>query len=793
MKPLLNHIILLIAVLILNPGLSFSQNPGQTVRGTLSDRITGASLPGAVLVIDAVSPSIGTATDANGQFKLEQVPYGRYSIKVSLMGYSPWELKDIVVSAGKEVVLELFLEESVAELKEATVTGSRKSETLNSMATLSARSFTMEEVERFAGGRADPSRLAANFAGVSAPNDARNDIVVRGNSPQGLLWRIEGLNVPNPNHFNTLGTTGGPVSALNTNTLRNSDFFTSAFPAEYGNAIAGVFDLGFRTGNTEKREHTVQLGALTGLEAMTEGPIKKGSGASYMAAYRYSFTGLAQQIGIPIGTAATPYYQDISFKINSAEGRAGRFTFFGIGGLSKIDFLHDEIDEEDIFAEPDRDNYVNSKIGATGLKHFIRLNDKMFLNSMIGASYTGNTFDSDLINQSGSGRRITELSSEQAQYIANSTLNYAIGSNMVLKAGLQNEIWAVNLDYRDREFTNDWLQIWKTNQQTNLSSAFMQFRYTADQHWTFNMGVRSQLLSLNTTTSLEPRVGIRYALNEKHSFAAGYGFHRQMQPLSVYFYLYPNPDGSYDETNLDLGFTGSHQWVISYDWTPAKEWRVKSELYYQKIIDVPVERDSSSFSMLNEGADFNPTERGLLVNEGQGINLGIELTVERFFSKGYYLLATGSVYDSEYQGSDGVWRNTAFNGRFVYNLLAGKEWAIGAQKLDRFNLDVKLTHSGGRYYTPVDLVASQQAGSEVLQGDAFAFTNQYPDFMRLDIKLGYTRNSRKGGLSHSVFFDIQNVTNRENVFAQRYNRITNTVNTAYQIGFFPNFIYRIQF
>jgi len=237
--------------------------------------------------------------------------------------------------------------------------------------------------------------------------------------------------------------------------------------------------------------------------------------------------------------------------------------------LSKINFLHDKIDEEDIFSEPDRDNYVNSTIGATGLKHFIRLNDKMFLTSMIGASYTGNTFDSDSIDESGSARRITELVSEQAQYIVNSTFNYAIGSNMVLKAGLQNEIWAINLDYRDREFTNDWLQIWKTNRQTNLSSAFMQFRYTAGQHWTFNMSVRSQLLSLNTTASLEPRAGVRYTINEKHAIAAGYGFHRQMQPLSVYFYLYPNPDGSYDETNLDLGFTGSHQWVVSYDWTPA--------------------------------------------------------------------------------------------------------------------------------------------------------------------------------------------------------------------------------
>lgn len=789
----MNRLLPLVFILILNAVSLFGQKTGQTVRGTLSDRITGFPLPGAALLIDGVSPAIGTASDVNGQFKLEQVPYGRYTIKVTLMGYAPLEVKDVIVSAGKEVVLELFMEESASELKEVTVSGTRKSETLNSMATLSARSFTMEEVERYAGGRADPSRLAANFAGVSAQNDARNDIVVRGNSPQGLLWRIEGLNVPNPNHFNTLGTTGGPVSALNTNTLRNSDFFTSAFPAEYGNAVAGVFDLGFRTGNTEKREHTVQLGALTGLEAMTEGPIKKGSGASYMAAYRYSFTGLAQQIGVPIGTAATPYYQDISFKINSAEGKAGRFTFFGIGGLSKIDFLHNEIDEEDIFAEPDRDSYVNSTIGAMGLKHFIRLSNKMFLNNMIGASYTANTFDSEAVEESGTKRKITDLSSEQGQYIVNSTLNYAVNSKMFIKAGLQNEVWTINLDYRDREFSADWLQLWQANRQTTLASAFAQLRYTAGPHWTINAGLRSQRLALNNSASVEPRAGIRYAVNEKHALSAGYGFHRQTQPLSVYFYRNRNPDGSYDETNRDLTFTGSHQWAVSYDWTPVKEWRIKSELYYQRIIDVPVEIERSSFSLLNEGADFAPTERGQLVNNGEGVNMGIELTVERFFSKGFYLLFTGSVYDSEYKGSDGEWRNTAFNGRFVYNVLAGREWAMGSRKLDRINLDIKLTHAGGRYFTPVDLAASQQAGDQILLGDAFAFTELYPDFIRFDVKVGYTRNSRKSKLSQSIFFDVQNVTNRQNVFARRFNRITNTINTAYQIGLFPNFIYRIQF
>ncbi|NBX81347.1 MAG: hypothetical protein EBQ94_13420, partial [Flavobacteriales bacterium] len=175
---------------------------------------------------------------------------------------------------GKQLDLEILMEESVTNMKEVNISA-KKNGMNNELTSVSGRSFSMEEVNRYAGGRSDPARLAANFAGVSSPDDSRNDLIIRGNSPVGVLWRVEGLSIPNPNHFSTIGTTGGSVSAINTNLLRNSDFMTSAFPAEYGNANAGVFDLGFRNGNSDKREHTFQFGAITGIEFTTEGPIKK--------------------------------------------------------------------------------------------------------------------------------------------------------------------------------------------------------------------------------------------------------------------------------------------------------------------------------------------------------------------------------------------------------------------------------------------------------------------------------------------------------------------------------------
>ena len=197
--------------------------------------------------------------------------------------------------------------------------------------------------------------------------------------------------------------------------------------------------------------------------------------------------------------------------------------------------------------------------------------------------------------------------------------------------------------------------------------------------------------------------------------------------------------------------------------------------------------------MLNAGASFNPNEQGYLKNNGTGTNYGAEFTLEKFFSKGYYGLITGTLYESKYKGSDKVERNTAFNGKFVYNVLIGKEFKVGKEKRNAFSIDVKMTQAGGRYYTPVDLIASQAAGQEVLSGDLLAYSARNSSFFRLDVKMGFTMNSKKSKMSQSLFFDIQNITNNKNVFAERYNPVTNKINTAYQIGFFPNFIYKIQF
>ncbi len=781
-------------ILILLHSFSKGQSNSQTIRGVVVDKQAQFNLSGAYILVLNSNPPKGDSSDGNGKFNIKDILPGRYDIQVTANGYKDIVLSSIVVTSGKEVVLEIGLEESIKSVGTVEIKGKRKNETNNELATVSGRSFSMEEVNRYAGGRSDPSRLAANFAGVSSPDDSRNDIVIRGNSPTGVLWRIEGLNVPNPNHFSTVGTTGGAVSAINTNVLKNSDFFTSAFPSEYGNANAGVFDLNFRNGNSEKREHTLQLGALTGLEAMTEGPINKEKGSSYLFAYRYSFTGLAQAIGMNIGTTATPFYQDFSFKVNSGYSKYGRFTLFGLAAVSKIDFKHDKTDSTDLFADPGSDSYFTSDIGVVGLKHFIKVGNKSYFNTVIGTVYAASNFELDTLSaQKTNPVRVSENKTTRTHYNINTSYNTKVNSRLFLKFGAIAEIMQLNLFYRNREFTPTWNNIWDFNDVTQLYQVYAHGKYSVSNRLTLNLGIHGQQLALNNSQSIEPRVGIKYQVNQKNTFSIGYGLHSQMQPTDVYFYRMTNSDGSYNRSNQNLDFTKSHHFVLGYDILPLKDWRIKSEVYFQQLFNVPVTQYSSSFSMLNAGAGFQPNDQGNLTNSGTGTNYGVELTIEKFYSNGYYGMFTGTVYESKYIGSDKIERNTAFNGKYVYNILFGKEFKFGKGKKNTFSVDAKMTQAGGRYYTPVDLAASQLVNQQVLKGDEFAFTERISDFFRLDIKAGVTVNSKKKKISQSLFFDVQNVTNNKNVFAVRYNPVSNSINTAYQIGLFPNFVYKVQF
>ncbi len=769
----------------------------QTLRGVVLDKQSESPLIGAAIQIQNSNPLLGTVADENGNFTIEKVPIGRYTLVISSVGYNPATLPNIVVNAGKETILTINLEESVTKLTAVEISSKvEKTVTNNELATISARQFNVEEVQRFSGGRGDVSRLAANFAGVAIGNDSRNDIVIRGNSPTGVLWRLEGVPIPNPNHFSTLGTTGGPVSALNPNMIRNSDFMTSAFPAEYGNATAGVFDIGLRKGNRDKYETTLQLGAFTGLEAMIEGPLSKsektGNKGAFVVAYRHSFVELAQKAGINVGTSALPRYKDLTFNVDLGQSKWGKFSIFAIGGLSDIDFIGNKLDSADVYADRRQDAFAVSQFGVLGVRNQLILNPNTYVRTVVSVSYSGNQYDEYKDKGTELKRQQFSTNDQQTSYRVSSFINKKYNAQWTTRTGFLYQNLGLNTTTRDREFAPDWVILRQFNGSMQLLEAYNQTQYKPSDRITMNGGLHIQYLDINKTVAIEPRLALNYHLSTSQSLNVGYGLHSQMQPLPVFFFQEKQADGSYTNTNRNLDFTKSHHFVVGYDYKPSGNWHIKTEAYYQLLTDVPIERVASSFSMLNTGADFAFPERGNLVNAGKGSNMGIELTVEKFFSQGWYLLATASLFDSKYKGSDGIERSTAFNGKYVANFLAGREFKFGKARKNAFTLDTKVTTAGGRPFTPFDLVASKATGREIFD-EKQAYNSTYSDYFRWDVKFGITMNSAKRKFTQTFFLDFQNVTNKKNVFSKKFSDERNEVYEVYQIGFFPDLLWRVQF
>lgn len=696
------------------------------------------------------------------------------------------------------MVMDINLEEKIVSMDEVEITASSNDRSLNDMATVSARTFSIENTDRYAGSRGDPARMAANFAGVMGANDSRNDIVVRGNSPLGVLYRIQGLDMPNPSHFAIFGSAGGPVSILNNKTLSNSDFMTSAFPAEYGNAISGVFDLKLRNGNDERHEFMAQIGVL-GLEAMAEGPFSKKSRASYMVAYRYSTFQIVNRLGIKFGSAAVPNYQDLTFKVNVPTKAGGNFEVFGLGGKSDIEILNCERSPEDIYDDDlGRNVYFGSRVGMVGANYLHLLSDKTFLRVGItgSASSTYSNQDSLVFPLADCGMEkpglFQRLTYTQYRIGTHAVLNHKFNARHSLRSGIKfDRIGMVAFDSVWNRSLNGYQRRADINNGAFLLQAYSQWKYKINENLTLNAGLHGQFFFLTSSWAAEPRIGLRYNVNRKHSLTMGYGLHSQIQQFQFYYQNVLQPDGSYTQPNKDLDFTRSQHAVLGWDYRISRYFRTKVEVYYQNLWGIPVDPFASSFSLVNGGIGFDMLNaQSDMVNEGTGYNYGIEFTLEKFYNKGYFFLVTASGYDSRYKGSDDIVRSTTFNGNYIVNVLGGKEFKFGKKKNLIWAIAPRFSTAGGQRYTPIDIVASE-AANDAVYIDSLANTVQLKAYYRLDLRTSLRINRPR--VSHEIAIDLLNMLDIRNELTVLYNPDLNEQVTVPQLPFTPIIYYKIEF
>lgn len=764
-----------------------TQNFTQTLKGTVLDKAVKTPLIGATVVLLGTDPVVGAMTDADGRFRLPAVPVGKHTLRITYLGYKEIVVPNVTVNSGKETELTLELEEDLLVAQEVVIRARvEKQKPLNELSTVSTRTFSVEETQRFAAAVNDPARMASAYAGVAVGDDGNNVIVIRGNAPNGLLWRMEGVDIPNPNHFSAVGTSGGGISILSAQLLSNSDFLTGAFAAEYGNALSGVFDLKLRKGNSEKREYTLQAGVL-GFDAAAEGPFKLGGQTgSYLVNYRYSTLSIIGKLGVNIGDAVTNF-QDLSFNIWMPAGKLGQFTLFGMGGLSNQDFQGKP--DSLLWQENGDEQYgwnFKANTGVAGLTHSLVLNDNTYLKTVVAFSGTQNGNQTDEYQKDYSLRRLFDGNYRQTKTTISSTVTHKFNARHLLRAGAYVNL--LNYRFGQKEWDDDAErlveQLNNTGSATSLD-AFAQWQYRATERLTLNAGAHGIYFFLNNTYSIEPRAAVKYAFSEGQSLSLGYGLHGQMQPLGVYFIK----NEVNELPNRELGFTKAHHLVLSYDQSLPGNWHVKPELYYQSLFNVPISRDEQdAFSMLNVPDGFVGE---MLTNRGKGRNYGVELTLEKFLSNGFYFLLSGSLFQSEYQGSDGVWRGTRFNTNYVSSLVSGKEWNWNRRHKNRtFGVNLKLTWMGGHRDTPIDL-ASSIAQDKTVYFEDRAFEEQMPYYLRLDTGVRLKRNYKH--LTTTLALDIQNTTNRENIFGRYYDKKSKTIKYWYQAPLIPILSYRVEF
>jgi hypothetical protein len=776
----------LLLVFTLFPLLLSAQSiPLQTIRGNVVDKSVKIPLPGANIELISKS-SVSVVADATGNFLIERVPVGRQTLRISYVGYKPFVLQNILIESGKQLVLSIEMEEEVSTGKEVVVQSKpNRQKPLNEMAVVSTRMMSMHETRRYAAGLNDPSRIATAFAGVVSQGDA-NNLIIRGNAPNGLLWRMEGIDIPNPNHFAKVGTSGGGISILSAQLLANSDFMISAFPAEYGNALSGVFDIKLRKGNNSRREHTFSVSTI-GIDAATEGYFKKGYGGSYLVNYRYGFLTLMQQLGLKIGDASTRF-RDLSFHIHLPTKKLGSFSIFGFGGNSE---QKTEAFADSIMWTNNPSNRTGrldaAKTGMIGISHSISLGKKTFLKTMYSVNgYTYREENNRLDKYNGPLIFTRSNAFTESNGIWSLVLTHKFNSRHLLKVGAYTS--AKNFDLTQRESVSNVLRDKvKSSGDTRLTNYFAQWKWSPSNRLSFLAGMHAQQFALNKTSVVEPRLGIKWITGNNQFLSAGVGFHSQIQPLGNYFARIKIGADSV-QPNRGLEFSRAAHYVLGYSIAPAPNWNVKAEVYYQWLFSIPVSAlVKNSFSLLNQDDDY---AIAALNNQGSGKNYGLEITLERYLSDQFYLLSSVSLYESAYLPSDKIWRSTRFNSNSTFTFLMGKEWNLKGKRTSTFSVDCKLIYAGGVRVTPIDLAKSIAQKTTVLDNTRI-YEDKLSNIWRVDLQTEW--KVQYGKKTGSLIAGVQNLFNRKNPVSQSYDPVTKQIKYNYLLGLIPVVGYKVDF
>lgn len=793
---------------------SNSQNLTQIVRGTVIDADTKTPMIG-VTVILRNGELQSTATNEQGAFKFQNAPVGLVSMQISYVGYEPLSLNNIEVKSGKEVVLELSLKERVEKLEEVVIKANKtKGRAINEMSIVSSRSVSPDETQRYTSSFNDPSKVVANFAGVTFSQNGGSDIIVRGNSPKYMQWRIEGVEITSPFHFDEQNASSGGLSTLNNNLLATSDFYTGAFSPEYGDVLSNVYDIKFRAGNNEKYESSVGVSFL-GTDITTEGPFKKGYGGSFLFNYRYSTATVLQDLKL-VDVPGKVKFQDAAFNIKLPTPEGCTFTFFGLWG--KNNFLLEKVtpqiwstpSNQVVDANTTEDFGKDADLLNLGMTHLFPINQNSFVKTIFA-------FSSNDISDDIQKKQLLRIIDANGNFLYDSV----VGQHTTFQNDLGRKVYRVSMTYSNKLSAKDKIEVgakWarfnydynqsifnpKIKEMENVLNldkgidvirSFISWRHRFNDYFTLVSGFHNVNVLYNHKSTIEPRIALNWQLNNTSIISAGFGMHSTMESVPNYFARVKQPDGSFIEPNKSLDLLKARHYVIGYEKRITENMRLKLDLYYQDLYNLPVENnDTSYYSTINEGLSYKYVA---LVNKGTGKNYGVELTLEKFFTNNYYYLVTASLYNSKYKTLEGLDRNTRFNNNYLFNFLVGKDFVkLGKKQNKTLGINTKFFIVGGQTYIP--LLRDNNGGLAVDPAN-----NRYYDFKKaydkrmqpiysLNLSVSYKINRQH--VTHEFYLDLQNIADERGKLDEYYDaNEPGKVGYVTQIFFFPNLMYKVYF
>ena len=722
----------------------------QELNGVIKDAVDGEALVGATVVLDDSVQF--TVSDDKGHFLFEDVSPGRHQLKISSVGYKSGVLSDVWVKNGKVTTENIDLNRDYTSLDEVVVTEPMRLSEIGKM------TISEEQINRFAATYYDPARLVTISPDVAISNDQNNQISVRGISPDYNTWRLEGVEIVNPNHLSNAGTfsdqptsTGGGVNILSAQMLDRSSFLYGGFSSEYGNSVGGIFDMGLRTGNQRERQYTAQA-SLIGLDFSAEGPFSKNSKASYIANYRYSFTGLLTSMGVDFGGESIGF-QDLSFNANLPLSEKTNLSVFGVGGLNFNRFDAKTLDESEV--QKDRsDIYYDGKMGAMGA-HFDHQLGNGTLDISVAYSTSDNERDQTVYNSDQNDIREFNTALVNEILSVNSKYNFQVGRGDatlgIIGSSYHFSYYSYDIYYNPFQKNLSVPSIVDTKTNITYYAPYVQIDYPISQLIKLSTGVTYNLNRYGDKR-VDPRGNLTFFTGDRSEVYLSAGLYSQQLNPNNYYFIYPTNGGDYYAPDGDYNFIQSSRFLIGYNqhW---KSWHLSTEAFYYQFPEVHI--------------NDNPDE--------EAKSYGVSIMLDKSFTSDWYFNVGGSLFESLW-GND---RDNRYNLKHNLNISGGKEWIFTKKQLKRsLSVNAKIIHQGGLIdpmtETPPLLVATNNN-----------------DYFRLDLRVQWTKYREK--MTTSIALDLQNATNQQNDAYQYYDSFTGQYERATQLGLIPILTYRVEF